>query len=152
MLIRPIEGRDFGAVASLFRTLSEQFIIHDSPPEGAAMFLKENDEAALRGFVAAGTHVYHVADDGGTLAGFIAMRHRSHLFHLFVAEAYQGQGLARRLWDTARAASGHAGDFTVNASTCALPVYRALGFTPTAPLQCVKGITFTPMALLVGAA
>lgn len=151
MQIRPLEEPDIAQVARLFRALSQQFIVHDAPAEGAAMFLRENDEQALRGFIAAGTHVYHVADDNGSIAGFIAVRARTHLFHLFVAQSHHGQGLARRLWDAARAASGHDGTFTVNASTYALPVYRAFGFVPTAPLQCVKDVTFTPMALLVGA-
>jgi GNAT superfamily N-acetyltransferase len=151
MLIRPIEERDFPAVAQLFRHLSERFIVHDIAPESAAMFLKENDEDALRRFHAAGTHVFHVADDGGAIAGYIAIRARTHLFHMFVTEAQQGKGLSRQLWDAARAASGHDGDFTVNSSNFALPIYRAFGFTPTAPLQCVRGITFTPMALFVSA-
>jgi ribosomal protein S18 acetylase RimI-like enzyme len=145
--IRALEEADIPAVAALFKALAEEFIVHESDAEGAAMFLRENDEAALRRFIGAGTHVYHVAETDGAIAGFIAMRDRSHIFHLFVAKACHGQGLARRLWDVAREASGHAGAFTVNASNHALDVYTKFGFVRTAPMQCAKGLYYNPMRL-----
>ena len=147
MRIRPLTEADIPAVAALFRELAQEFIVHESVPEGAAMFLRENDEAALRRFIAAGTHVYHVAESEGAIAGFIAMRDRSHIFHLFVAKACHGQGLARKLWDVAREASGHEGTFTVNSSNYALGVYAKFGFVRTAPKQCVKGLYYNPMSL-----
>jgi ribosomal protein S18 acetylase RimI-like enzyme len=147
MRIRPLAEQDIAAVAALFRDLAQEFIVHESDAEGAAMFLRENDEAALRRFIGAGTHVYHVADADGGIAGFIAMRDKSHIFHLFVAKAYQGQGLARRLWDVAREASGHVGTFTVNSSNHALGVYAKFGFVRTAPMQCTKGLYYNPMSL-----
>jgi ribosomal protein S18 acetylase RimI-like enzyme len=147
MRIRPLADDDIAPVAALFRDLALEFIVHESDAEGAAMFLRENEEAALRRFIGAGTHVYHVAEADGGIAGFIAMRDKSHIFHLFVAKAYQGQGLARRLWDVAREASGHAGAFTVNASNHALGVYAKFGFARTAPMQCAKGLYYNPMRL-----
>jgi GNAT superfamily N-acetyltransferase len=147
MRIRPIEDGDVAKVARLLRELAVAFIVHESPPEGAATFLGENDEAAIRRYIEIG-YVYHVAEIGGEIAGFIALRDRSHLFHLFIGVQWQGQGLARKLWDVARAnaiESGGDGIFTVNASNFALPVYEALGFVRTAPTQCVKGLYFNPM-------
>jgi len=153
MLIRPLEDTDIPAVARLFRELALEFIVHESPPEGAATFLRENDEQGLRGFVEKG-HVYHVAVIDGELAGFIAVRDRSHLFHMFVGKRWQRRGLARRLWDVARRdaiALGNPGFFTVNASNYALPVYEAWGFVRTAPTQFVKGLYFNPMRLELAA-
>jgi GNAT superfamily N-acetyltransferase len=155
MLIRPIEPDDIPAVARLFRELALEFIVHESPPEGAATFLRENDEQALRAYLARG-HVYHVAVAGGELAGFIAVRELTHLFHLFVATRWQRQGIARLLWETARnsaLAAGNPGWFTVNSSNFALPVYAAWGFVRTAPTQSNKGLYYNPMRLeLVDAA
>ncbi|MET0858984.1 MAG: GNAT family N-acetyltransferase [Telluria sp.] len=134
-------------VARLLRELSAEFILHESTPEGAATFLRENDEAAIRRYIAIG-HVYHVAEVDGEIAGFIAVRDRSHLFHMFVGVKWQGQGVARQLWNVARAnaiANGGSGAFTVNSSNYALPVYEALGFVRTAPMQCLKGLYFNPM-------
>lgn len=150
MHIRRIEERDLPAVARLFRVLAQRFIVHESTPEGASTFLRENDEAGLRAFVEKG-YAYHVAEIAGEIAGFIAIRDQQHLFHMFVAEHWQRQGVGRKLWEVARRAArkaGNDGTFTVNASNYALPVYEALGFVRTAPMQCVKGLYFNPMRLV----
>lgn len=150
MDIRPLVNADIPALAALLRELALEYIVHESSPEGASTFLAENDEMGVRGFLARG-HVYHVACDAdGALAGFIAVRDNSHLFHLFVGKRWQRRGLAQRLWDTARAAAltrGGDGAFTVNASNYAVPVYEAFGFVRVGPTQCVKGLYFNPMRL-----
>ena len=147
MLIRPFETTDLSACARLLHASATEFIVHESPPEGAATFLRENDEEGIRNYIAAG-HVYHVAVDDSELAGFISIRDNSHVFHMFIDKRWHGQGLARRLWEVARAATlarGGSGAFTVNASNHAVPVYASFGFERTAPTQCVKGLYFNPM-------
>ena len=152
MLIRPLDTADLSACARLLRASATEFIVHESPPEGACTFLRENDEEGIRGYLAAG-YIYHVAQAPEELAGFIAIRddgEKSHVFHLFIDKRWHRQGLARRLWDVARAATlarGGSGAFTVNASNYAVPVYASFGFEPTAPTQCVKGLYFNPMLL-----
>jgi GNAT superfamily N-acetyltransferase len=149
MLIRPIEGDDVPAVARLLHRLARDFIVHESTPEGAATFLRENDEEAIGRYIAQG-HVYHVAQIDGEIAGFVSVRDCSHLFHMFVGAKWQGQGVARKLWEVARSSAierGGSGAFTVNASNFAVPVYEAMGFVRTAPMQCVKGLYFNPMKL-----
>jgi hypothetical protein len=42
-------------------------------------------------------------------------------------------------------ARGGPGQFTVNSSNYAVPVYEAFGFVRTAPTQCLKGLYFNPM-------
>jgi GNAT superfamily N-acetyltransferase len=153
MLIRPMAQADIRAAARLLRQLALEFIVHDSAPEDASTFVRENDEDGIRGYVARG-YVYHVAMEGEELAGFIAVRDRSHLFHLFVAKRWHGQGVARQLWEVAREAelaAGNPGVFTVNSSRFAQPVYESFGFVPTAPMQCVRGLRFRPMQLTLGA-
>jgi len=147
MLIRPLEKSDLPAAAALLRASALEFIVHESPPEGASTFLRENDEDGMRRYLDSG-HVYHVAIDGGLLAGFIAIRDNGHVFHLFVDKRWHGRGVSRRLWEAARAAAvsrGGTGSFTVNSSNCAVPVYERFGFVRTAPTQCVKGLYFNPM-------
>jgi ribosomal protein S18 acetylase RimI-like enzyme len=149
MLIRPIEEKDIPEVARLLNVLSRQFIVHESTPEGASTFLRENDEQAIRRYIDMG-HVYHVAKCDGEIAGFIAVRERKHLFHMFVGLKWQRQGIGRKLWDAARTAAiegGGGGSFTVNASNFAVPMYEAMGFVRTAPMQCLKGLFFNPMEL-----
>ncbi len=153
MDIRPLDAADVPdlvpAMAALLRSLALEFIVHESTPVGAATFLAENDEHGIRGYLARG-HIFHVALDGDRLAGFIAIRDNSHLFHLFVGTAWQRQGLARRLWHAARAAAiarGGDGNFTVNASNYAVAAYERLGFVRVAPTQCLRGLSFNPMQL-----
>jgi GNAT superfamily N-acetyltransferase len=149
MRIRPIEDEDVPAVAQLLKVLARDFIVHESTPEGAATFLRENNEEAIRRYIVAG-QVYHVAESDGQIAGFVSMRDRSHLFHLFVGVPWQGQGVARKLWEVARQAAidaGGSGSFTVNSSNFAVPVYEKMGFVRTAPMQCLKALYFNPMQL-----
>ncbi|GAB3470704.1 GNAT family N-acetyltransferase [Massilia terrae] len=148
MLIRPLEDRDIPAAAALFQAAAREFIVHESP-DGAPQFTAENDEAGFRRHVAAG-YVYHVAIVGDVLAGFVAVREVTHLYHLFVDKRWHRQGIARRLWEHGRdkaLEAGNPGFFTVNASNFALPLYTALGFVPTAPMQFKNSIYFTPMRL-----
>ena len=150
MLIRPIDDADIPAAAALLRRAALDFILHESSPEDAAVFLAGQDAAALRGFIASG-FVYHVAIVDGALAGFIGVRGASHVYGLYVDRRFHRRGIARRLWETARAAAlaampDHPGVFTVNASNYALPWYEALGFVRTAPMQ-VSLVPYNPMCL-----
>ena len=82
------------------------------------------------------------------MAGVVAMRENTHLFHLFVPRALHRQGMARQLWRAARDASiarGNTTGFTVNSSVYALPFYESLGFVATAPRVEADGIAYVPM-------
>jgi GNAT superfamily N-acetyltransferase len=150
MLIRPLTPDDIPACAALLRCAAQDFILHESTPEDGAAFLAGQGEAAMRGFFADG-YAYHGLEVEGVLAGFIAVRGRSHVYSLYVDSRFHRRGIARRLWETALEAAldpAHPGVFTVNASNHALPFYAALGFVPTAPTQ--EGIVrYTPMRLVL---
>jgi GNAT superfamily N-acetyltransferase len=150
MHIRSLNEDDIPAAAALLRRAAEEFILHESTPADAAVFLAEQGEEGMRGFLASG-YVYHVAEVDGELAGFIAIRQRSHVYSLYVDKRFHRRGVARRLWDCAREAAlepGHSGAFTVNASNHALPFYASLGFVPTAPTQ-VGIVRYNPMRLVL---
>jgi GNAT superfamily N-acetyltransferase len=148
--IRCLEQDDIPAAAALLRRAAEEFILHESTLANGAVFLAEQGEGAMRGFLASG-YVYHVAEIDGLLAGFIAIRERSHVYSLYVDQRFHRRGVARRLWESAREAAlgpGHPGAFTVNASNHALPFYASLGFVPTAPTQ-VGIVRYNPMRLVL---
>lgn len=147
MQIRPIIDADIAAVARLIRSLSDQFIVHESPADAAAAFVREHDQDAVRRNISTGM-VYHVAEIDSVLAGFIAVRENHHLFHLFVDQRFHRQGVARALWAVARTTAvkaGNPGVFTVNSSNFAVPVYEAMGFIRTDVTQYLNGIYFNPM-------
>ncbi|KHA78328.1 hypothetical protein NC77_13325 [Janthinobacterium lividum] len=84
------------------------------------------------------------------MAGVVAMRDNTHLFHMFVPRAWHRRGMARRLWQAARDASLAKGDvtaFTVNSSLYAFPLYTSLGFVATGPKVEEGGIAFVPMRM-----
>jgi GNAT superfamily N-acetyltransferase len=149
MQIEPLTNDDIPAVAALFQSAAREYFVDPADPGALDWFFRDNDEEAFRRYVAQG-HVYHVARAGGEVAGFVAVRDQTHLRHMFVDKRWHRQGIASRLWNVAREAAlaaGNPGFFTVNSSPFALPVYERWGFVPTAPLQCVKGLSFTPMRL-----
>lgn len=132
-----------GLIASFQRELTD-----DPSGIGAEQYLASVSVQAERGYLASTRYRYLVAIAGAELAGFIAIRDGSHLFHLFVDRSHQRQGLARVLWERALRelrVPGSGGAFTVNASLTALPVYQALGFTPAGSIQRSHGISFLPM-------
>ncbi|MGJ7918811.1 GNAT family N-acetyltransferase [Massilia sp. LXY-6] len=153
MKIRSLVAADIPAAAALLRRAAEAFILHESTPADGAVFLTEQGEDGIRGFLDKG-YVYHVAEVDGTLAGFIAVRERSHVYSLYVDSRFHRRGIARRLWETASRAAfgpGHPGAFTVNASNHAVPFYASLGFVPTAPTQ-VGIVRYNPMRLTIDGA
>jgi ribosomal protein S18 acetylase RimI-like enzyme len=150
MHIRPLTPADIPAAAALLCRAAGEFILPASTPENGAVFLAEQGEEGMRGFFAKG-FVYHGAEVDGELAGFIAIRERSHVYSLYVDRRWHRRGIARRLWDAAREAAvgpDHPGVFTVNSSDHALPFYASLGFVPTAPTQ-VGIVRYNPMRLLI---
>ncbi len=133
------------AISALIRRFSHDFTIHPGAT-GAEQFFESVSPAAEAGYIADPRYRYIAAFEGHELAGFIAMRDRSHVFHLFVAPEFQRRGVAARLWQ-AVAEVGDVDCFTVNSSRLAVPVYERFGFTRTGPLVEKHGICFVPMRL-----
>jgi len=143
-----MSNADVASVASLLASLAREHITHEFDPRARELFLAKNDEANIRRFVAQGFR-YHVAESHGRIVGVVGVRDNRHLYHLFVANDFQRRGIARRLWAVAREqciAAGNPGNFTVNASNNAIPVYERLGFVRSGPAQNDDGILYNPMA------
>ena len=83
------------------------------------------------------------------IVGVLSLKERKHISLLFVAEAWQRQGIARQLyqraWQDLNIESGSGREITVNSSPYAVSVYRELGFKSFATEQERDGIRFIPM-------
>ena len=93
---------------------------------------------------------YHVAEKANSLAGVVAVKDNTHLYHLFVAEQYQRKGLAKKLWQVAMEeclSQGNEGEFTVNSSAYAIPVYEQFGFVTRSGPEAKGGVVYFPMKL-----
>lgn len=142
--LRPAVDADFPILATLLHALASRFITPGMAPEVAATFLRDNDESALRVYGERG-HTVTVAEIDGVLAGFIAIRPPSHVFHLFVDARWHRRSVARALWEAARQEAAPGTPFTVNASLFAVPVYQALGFRCDGAALNRHGVTYQPM-------
>ncbi|MEI7036016.1 GNAT family N-acetyltransferase [Fulvimonas yonginensis] len=141
---------DAPAISRLARRVASRWILPDQPPDAGQALLRRLGARALRQNIRDGQR-FHLAWLGGVLVGFAAMRDDSHLVQFFVSTRYQGRGIARRLWqrtmdDAIRRAGTHR--FTLNATRCAVPVYRRFGFVATGPERpSPTGVLTTPMVL-----
>ena len=147
--IRGGVATDAAEISALLSTLADRFIVTEFSEEGRRNLLNSMTPAAIEQFFADG-YRYHVAVDGGEIVGVVGTRDNSHLFHLFVAESYQGQGLSSRLWHVGRDAcldAGNPGFFNVNASLNAQNVYRRWGFEPIAGVREGGGVRDLPMRM-----
>jgi len=147
--IRLGHPEDARAASSLARRVVRRWILPDQPHDAGQALLQRLGTRALRERMQGGQR-FHLAWLGEALVGIAAMRDDSHLVHFFVGTRYQGRGIARRLWQQAMEdAVRRAGTrrFTLNATRCALPVYRHFGFVATgAEALTPAGIRATPMA------
>ena len=151
-LARPDDAR---AVGVLIRRLTRRWIVPDQTSEAGEALLSRSSARALREKIIEGQR-FHLGYLGDRLVGVSAMRDDCHLVQFFVSTKYQGQGFARRMWertmqDAMRRAGTHR--FTLNATRCALPIYRHMGFCVVGPERLSpSGLMTTPMKLVLPAA
>ena len=147
MQLRTGTPSDAEAIASLIATFQPR--LTDNPDgSGAEQYLASVTKKAEEGYLASERFEYVLACQDETLLGFIAMRDRTHVFHLFVRSDHQNKGLARELWHEARRRTEvNQPDpaYTVNSSLIAVRVYEAFGFRAAGPVARVHGISFLPM-------
>lgn len=147
MQFRAGSSSDAQAIADLIASFQRE-LTDDPSGAGAEEYLASVSVQAERDYLASARYGYLLAFEGSQLAGFIAIRDGSHLFHLFVDRTHQSRGLARELWQQALrelCTPNSEGLFTVNSSLSAVPVYKAFGFAPTGSIRSAHGISFLPM-------
>jgi ribosomal protein S18 acetylase RimI-like enzyme len=149
MNIRSATPADARSLAELIASFQPTLTV-DPSGAGAEQYLASVSEVSERQYLESPRYTYFVAEHDSEIVGFIAMRDRTHLFHLFVAAEYQGQGIARSLWRHAREHAlrdGGVSVFTVNSSLNAVAVYERFGFVPSGGQVKAHGIVFQPMRL-----
>jgi GNAT superfamily N-acetyltransferase len=142
-IIRQAMKSDAGAISRLITGMAHYFLA-DPVAADAQPFLITLKPLETTKRIEAASFRHFIAEDTAGLCGVIAVRDGSHVYHLFVHPAKHRQGIARALWEHARAESGK-GSFTVNSSLFAVPVYQRLGFTSSAGPKSANGLVFVPM-------
>lgn len=147
--IREATSADSESISRLLIALAEKFVTVDFAPEAREALLRTMTPEAVSGFFESG-YRYHVAELDKRIVGVVSVRGNSHLYHLFVAEEFHRQGVAKKLWQIALKASlreGSPDEFTVNSSEYATAVYESFGFVSYLRTQEKDGIIFVPMKL-----
>ena len=151
MKIRPAVAADAPKISSLIHLRSHLLTV-DPTGEGAEPFFASIRPDAIQNYITSQDFSYMVAEEKDRVVGVAALRNNSHLFNLFVDYEIQGQGVAGKLWASLREAAlqnGNQGEFTVNASLNALPIYRHLGFVEVGEPMVKDGVGYVPMKLQV---
>lgn len=149
LTLRVAVAADASAISELINSLMPYMTLHPDA-RGAEEFIQGMAVPAIESYVTAPNYFYQMGLVDGELAGVIAMRDGSHVFHMFVAEKYQGRGVARQMWQAASEhalRTGNRAGFTVNASRIAVPVYRRFGFFTVGALIEQHGIAYQPMRM-----
>ncbi len=144
--------QDAPQISALIAGVARYFTVHPQGV-GAEAFLVGMSADAIASYIQDPGFVYLVARaEDGSLAGAAALRHDNHLFHLFVAPAWQRLGVATQLWRAVRDLADEQGrasrGFTVNASLYAVPFYERIGFACSGRRVESRGIAFVPMAMM----
>jgi len=151
LTVRPAVVSDAAGISALIHSQ-----LHHRAPDPTTpapeQFVALFSPQAIAGYITGGNCNYLVALIGGQLVGALAIRDNRHLFHLFVAEPYQRLGVARSLWNRAKAdvlATTNEAEISVRSSMYAVPVYERFGFKVSGPRVEDVGVTCVPMQLVI---
>jgi GNAT superfamily N-acetyltransferase len=149
MIIRNSTQEDATGISLLISTLTEKYILPTCKNDSSNVLLGSMTADSIRRYFADG-YQYHVAEDESGIIGVVGIKNNSHLYHLFVSDPHQGQGISKKLWEHAKGVclqNGNKGVFTVNSALNAKNVYLKLGFSPTGDIQEKLGIKNIPMKI-----
>lgn len=146
---RLMTPKDARPVSQMVITVFEKFVGPDFSPMGRAEFIQYAQPNAIAQRIQLNHFAILAIAAHRDIVGLIEARNLSHLSWLFVAEAFQGQGIARILFEKLlaelRDRNPNLSVLTVHASRYALPIYEKFGFKATAQEQNYQGIIYTPM-------
>ncbi|MFA7570291.1 MAG: GNAT family N-acetyltransferase [Sulfurimonadaceae bacterium] len=78
------------------------------------------------------------------IVGFIAIKDKNRLFHLFVDSKYHKKGIAKALWDNIKE-QYDVSNMSVNSSRYAIKIYESFGFKINGEQSKYLGLTYQPM-------
>ncbi|KZL04619.1 hypothetical protein PsAD2_04703 [Pseudovibrio axinellae] len=145
---------DATAISTLILETQNQFSMEKFSSEGERFLAELCSAEAIERYLESG-YTYFVAEDGAAIIGVIGVRHGRHIEHNFVRGDYHRQGISSQLWELAREScrqQGNVGEFELQASTFAIPIYERWGFVKEGEKQDIGGIIFTPMRLKIALA
>jgi len=156
MQIRSATLKDDATISKLICRLTRRYISKDCTPAGAKRLLHSMEAKHIQGYLNSG-YRYYLAEIDHQLVGVIGFiaepsQHQFHLYHLFVDDKFQKQGIARKLWLMALNNNNQPQQqmkVTLNSSLNALKFYQKLGFVADSSTVWKNGIPSIPMKLTI---
>ncbi len=145
MNIRDAQVDDVLVIRNLVSSLS-YFYLESSVQPLPEWFLNTLAHAEFERRILSDKFNNYVCCDNDEIVGYISLKDRNHLYHLFVSEKYQGKGIAKALWNHILVTS-QADSYIVRSSMYAVPVYKRFGFIESGRVMSKEGISFQPMVL-----
>ncbi len=140
--------REYAApISDLIGSVSSYFTLH---PQGlgAEGFLETISPESILKYIENPSFYYCICIIENELAGVIAIKEKTHVFHLFVSPKHQKKGLARLLWNHALVNAFEKNAVvavTVNSTPFAVEIYEKFGFKRAGEKVEKNGIAFVPM-------
>ncbi|PKM17880.1 MAG: GNAT family N-acetyltransferase [Gammaproteobacteria bacterium HGW-Gammaproteobacteria-15] len=145
MSIRTANSSDAPRLRSLVSDLS-RFYLRDPDAPLPTWLASSLSEAEFLDRLSGNDYYNYVYELDGEVVAYISIKRPGHLYHLFVVELHQGQGIARLLWEhTAKLLDDCT--YTVRSSLNAIPVYKRFGFVESASVGEKDGVLYQPMEL-----
>ncbi|MGQ8367236.1 GNAT family N-acetyltransferase [Glaciecola sp. 1036] len=146
MKVRAATLEDAENLASLVRSLAHFYIDQDT--DNLPLWLAETlTTSAFERRLTDDNYVNLVCVIDNKIVGYIALKEKSHLYHLFVDKNFHGRGIARMLWTSLSPFLSKSTPTTVRSSVYAVPVYQKLGFIICGEKATKNGVSFQPMEI-----
>ena len=78
--------------------------------------------------------------------GYIAIKNKKHIYHLFFSQEHQRKGIAKALWKSILK-TFNTQKYSVKSSLYAVPVYESFGFIKSAPVDTKENLHFQAMEI-----
>lgn len=138
--IREVESKDALKLSQLTNTLTGYIFEKETP----TWFEKELSEESFKQRISSDEYKHFAYILGNEILGFIAIKDKNRLFHLFVDSNYHKKGIAKELWDVIKK-QYDISNMSVNASLYAIKTYESFGFSIEGEEKEYLGLKYQPM-------
>ncbi|QXO15861.1 MULTISPECIES: GNAT family N-acetyltransferase [Vibrio] len=141
---------DAKGISDLIIPLTKKYVCPTCDKSAQEILINSMSEANVANYLSDNYQYFVAVNEKSEIIGVAGIRDSSHLYHLFVSDNYQRQGLSRKLWErvkTAAMISGNSGRFTVNSAVNAEKIYLSFGFIRIDGIRNRDGMIDVPMVL-----
>lgn len=145
MTIRKAEAKDADNIKVLVDSLAH-FYLTDEQPEIPSWFAHTLQQSEFERRILSTDFELYVYELDNEVVGYISVKNRTHLYHLFVAKEHQGKGISTMLWQYVN--DNLAMEIqSVRSSLFAIPIYHHFGFRKIGLPESKGGISFQTMEI-----